>query len=216
MRNNLHRHTQRESIPNFMGNCSSNRLGVSSHHFHSKLHLIQLTVARHIHREFPHFWKLLHNIFNSTWEYVSGNTRSRRLRRRGGSFGMGCTGTTRNGYIRQWAIGARSNTVPYNQPRWLDCGGHYTGTDPCLLEVPGHLAQARNTDPSLTKRAHRADSSGRCNIIVVDLSEQVGKHLCRRFPLQRFTRPGIEGGRHGRNLFGTVHAQIRAFREILA
>jgi hypothetical protein len=54
---------------------------------------------------------------------VSGNTRSRRLRRRGGSFGMGCSGTTRNGYISHWAIGARFNTGPNNQLRWLDCRG---------------------------------------------------------------------------------------------
>jgi len=62
----------------------------------------------------------------------------------------------------------------------------------------------------------KADSSGRRNIIVVGLSEQVVKHLCRRFPIQRFTRPGIEGGRHGSNLLGAVHAQIRAFREVRA
>ncbi len=29
-----------------------------------------------------------------------------------------------------------------------------TGTDPCLLEVPGHLTQVRNTNPSLTKNTH--------------------------------------------------------------
>ena len=70
MRDNLHRHTQRESIPNFMSNCSSNSLSISSHHFHSKLHLIQLTMAIHINGEFPNFRKLPNNIFNSTWEYI--------------------------------------------------------------------------------------------------------------------------------------------------
>ena len=31
--------------------------------------------------------------------------------------------------------------------------------------------------------------------------------------IQRFTGLGIKGGRHGSNLLGAVHAQIRAFRK---
>ena len=42
------------------------------------------------------------------------------------------------------------------------------------------------------------------------------KRLCRRFPVKRLSRPGVEGGRHGRNLLGTVQAEIGAFWKVLA
>jgi len=70
MGDGFHRHTQSKSISNFMSNGSSNSLRISSCHFHSKFHLIQLAVSIHVHCEFPNFWKLPNNCLNCTWEYI--------------------------------------------------------------------------------------------------------------------------------------------------
>jgi transposase InsO family protein len=55
-------------------------------------------------------------------------------------------------------------------------------------------------------------------------SQQDGAHLRQplvkrfggRFPTQRLSRPGIEGGRHGDEFLGAVRAEISAFRKVLA
>ena len=54
---------------------------------------------------------------------MSGNTRSRPVRRRGAAFGLGCSGIPRTDRIRRWGIGARFNTGPNNQLGWLDFRG---------------------------------------------------------------------------------------------
>src|SRR5207342_1915873 len=61
----------------------------------------------------------------------------------------------------------------------------------------------------------RADSNGRRNTDFVDLPQPRVKCFCGRFPTQRLSRPGVEGGGHGGDLLGAVHAQIGAFREVL-
>ena len=71
---------------------------------------------------------------------VSGNTRSRRLRRRGGSFGTGCGGTTKSARIKRWAIEAQSNIGRNNQPRWLDFRG-------ALQPGGGNTMRSRRTAP---------------------------------------------------------------------
>src|ERR1700758_2526320 len=42
------------------------------------------------------------------------------------------------------------------------------------------------------------------------------KRLCRRLPSKRLSGPCVEGGRHGRNVVGAMHAEIDAFWKILA
>jgi len=54
---------------------------------------------------------------------VSDNMSFRRLRKLASPFETGCSGTTRNGRIRRWGIGARFNTGHNNQLRWLDFRG---------------------------------------------------------------------------------------------
>src|SRR5512144_2203201 len=60
-----------------------------------------------------------------------------------------------------------------------------------------------------------ADSNGRRNTDFVDLRQPRVKCLCGRFPAQRLSRPGVEGGRHRRDLLSAVRTQIGAFREVL-
>jgi putative transposase len=55
--------------------------------------------------------------------------------RRGGSFGTGCTGTTRADPIAPSGIEARSNTVRNSQPRWLDFRGALQGRDVHAVSV---------------------------------------------------------------------------------
>jgi putative transposase len=66
---------------------------------------------------------MIERFFRSLKEVCVWNTRSRRLRRRGGSFGTGSSGTTMGGRIRPWGTEARSNTAPNMQPKWLDFRG---------------------------------------------------------------------------------------------
>lgn len=54
---------------------------------------------------------------------VSGNTRSRRVRRRGGSFETDCGGTTKSARIKRGAIKAESNSGRKKSLRWLDFRG---------------------------------------------------------------------------------------------
>ena len=61
-----------------------------------------------------------------------------------------------------------------------------------------------------------ADSNGRRNTDSVHLWQPLIKRLCGRFPAQRLSRPGVEGGRDRGDLLGAVEAQIGALREVLA
>jgi hypothetical protein len=57
----------------------------------------------------------------------------------------------------------------------------------------------------------RPDSNGRRNADFVDFA----KCLRGRFPVQRLSRPGVEGCRYRSDLLGAVRTQIGAFREVL-
>ena len=63
---------------------------------------------------------------------------------------------------------------------------------------------------------HRADSTGRCNTVFVDLCQALVKRLSGCLPAQRLTGASIEGGRHGSKRVGVMRAQIRTLREVLA
>src|SRR5438045_414455 len=64
--------------------------------------------------------------------------------------------------------------------------------------------------------AYWADSSGRRNTVFAGRQNQLIKRLCRRFPVEGLAGPPVEGSGHSGNFLGTVHAEIGAFREILA
>lgn len=72
----------------------------------------------------------LNGSFGVSKKSVCGDTPSRRLRRRGGSFGTDCSGTTRSGRIKRSATAAPPNTGRNNQPRWLDSREHYRPSKP--------------------------------------------------------------------------------------
>src|SRR4051812_34999722 len=77
---------------------------------------------------------------------------------------------------------------------------------------------SRTTDPDWSTTqidVCLADSNCRRNTDFVDLPQPRVKCFCGRFPTQRLSRPGVEGGGHGGDLLGAVHAQIGAFREVL-
>src|SRR3954454_18950153 len=60
------------------------------------------------------------------------------------------------------------------------------------------------------------DSSGRRNTAYVTGSKELVQSLGGCPPAQGFSRPAVEGDRHGRKVFGAVHAEVSALREVLA
>src|SRR5437588_12869661 len=69
--------------------------------------------------------------------------------------------------------------------------------------------------PSPRPRPPGVDSIGRRNIDGVHSWQPLVKRLRRRFPAQRLSRSGIEGGRDRGDLVGAVDAEVGAFREVL-
>src|SRR6478735_9213086 len=61
-----------------------------------------------------------------------------------------------------------------------------------------------------------ADSSGRRNMMFVGRPKQLIKCLGRCFPCKRLSGTGVEGGCHGCNRLGAVHAEVGAFGKVLA
>src|SRR5215213_4774608 len=61
-----------------------------------------------------------------------------------------------------------------------------------------------------------ADSSDRRNTVSVTGSQDLVQRLGRCLPAKRLARPGVEGSRHGREVFGIVRAEIGALGEVLA
>ena len=64
-------------------------------------------------------------------------------------------------------------------------------------------------------RRKLADSSGRRNGLIVGRLQQLVKRLSGCPPVESFTWPRIEGGRHGSDLVGAMSAEVRALREVL-
>ena len=99
-----------------------------------------------------------------------------------------------------------NGTLPWP---WID-------PDKALPWVEKHIGLALAESQVAAVRLAWADSNGRRNIdLCCTYSSHCVKRLCWRFPAQRLSRPGVEGGRHGGDLLGAVHAQIGAFREVL-
>jgi putative transposase len=65
----------------------------------------------------------LNDFFGRSKKNVCASRCFKRLRRQGGSFGTGCTGTTTGGHTAPRATEAPSNTGRNHQPRWLDFRG---------------------------------------------------------------------------------------------
>src|SRR3954469_947701 len=56
--------------------------------------------------------------------------------------------------------------------------------------------------------AYWVDSSGRRNTAYVTGSKELVQSLGRCSPAQGLSRPAVEGDRHGRKVFGAVHAEV--------
>src|SRR3954462_267813 len=72
--------------------------------------------------------------------------------------------------------------------------------------------------PKRTKSAIEAstpDSIGRRNISLTGSQHGV-ESLGRRSPTERLARSAVEGGGHGREVVGAMHAQVGALREVLS
>src|SRR6476620_4486080 len=70
--------------------------------------------------------------------------------------------------------------------------------------------------PRYAPSKYRADSSGRRNMMFVGRPKQLIKCLGRCFPCKRLSGTGVEGGCHGCNRLGAVHAEVGAFGKVLA
>src|SRR3954451_20220144 len=64
--------------------------------------------------------------------------------------------------------------------------------------------------------AYWVDSSGRRNTAYVTGSKELVQSLGGCPPAQGFSRPAVEGDRHGRKVFGAVHAEVSALWKVLA
>src|SRR3954449_4032305 len=64
--------------------------------------------------------------------------------------------------------------------------------------------------------AYWVDSSGRRNTAYVTGSKELVQSLGRCPPAQGLSRPAVEGDCHGCKVFGAVHAEVSALREVLA
>src|SRR3954462_12795958 len=64
--------------------------------------------------------------------------------------------------------------------------------------------------------AGNLDSSGHRNTAYGTGSKELVQSLGGCPPAQGFSRPAVEGDRHGRKVFGAVHAEVSAFWKVLA